>query len=158
MFAPGVPALMKEFHSDNDELASFVVSVYVLGLAAGPLIIAPMSELYGRLPCYHVCNGLFVIFTVACALSTNLNMLIGFRLLEGIAGSAPLTIGGGSIADVIPQEKRGIAMALFALGPLLGPVIGPAGGGYLAQAKGWRWVFWLIAIIVSTCSWEGFTR
>lgn len=149
MFAPGIPAVMSEFQSTNTELASFVVSVYVLGYAFGPLIIAPFSELYGRLIVYHVCNVMFVIFTVACAVASNLNMLIGFRFLEGTFGSCPLTIGGGTIADMIPQEKRGGFMAIWALGPLLGPVIGPVIGGYLSQAKGWRWVFWLIAIIVS---------
>jgi len=149
MFAPGIPDVMSEFHSTNTQLASFVVSVYVLGYAFGPLIIAPFSELYGRLIVYHVCNVMFVVFTIACAVSSNLNMLIGFRFLEGTFGSCPLTIGGGTIADIIPQEKRGGFMAIWALGPLLGPVIGPVIGGYLSQAKGWRWVFWLIAIIVS---------
>lgn len=149
MFAPGIPAVMSEFHSTNTQLASFVVSVYVLGYAFGPLLIAPLSELYGRLIVYHVCNVMFVIMTVACAVSSNLNMLIGFRFLEGTFGSCPLTLGGGTIADIIPQEKRGGFMAIWALGPLLGPVIGPVIGGYLSQAKGWRWVFWLIAIIVS---------
>lgn len=148
MFAPGVPEVMREFHSTNQELASFVVSVYILGYAVGPLIIAPLSELYGRLPIYHVCNVLFVILTVACAVSSNLNMLIAFRFFEGCAGSAALTIGGGTIADVIVQEKRGGAMAIWAMGPLLGPVIGPVAGGFLTQAKGWRWVFWVIAIAV----------
>ena len=140
---------MREFHSSNLTLASFVVSVYVLGYAIGPLVIAPLSELYGRLPVYHVCNVLFVVFTVACAVSTNLNMLIGFRFLEGTFGSCPLTIGGGTIADMIVQEKRGGVMSIWALGPLMGPVIGPVAGGYLSQAKGWRWVFWVIAIAVS---------
>lgn len=149
MFAPGIPDVMSEFQSTNTQLASFVVSVYVLGYAFGPLIIAPLSELYGRLIVYHVCNVMFVIMTIACAVSSNLNMLIGFRFLAGTFGSCPLTIGGGSIADMIPQEKRGGVMAVWALGPLLGPVIGPVIGGYLSQAKGWRWVFWLIAIIVS---------
>lgn len=150
MFAPGVPEVMAQFKSNNDELASFVVSVYVLGYAFGPLIIAPLSELYGRLVIYHICNIMFVILTVACAVASNLNMLIGFRFLEGTFGSAPLTIGGGTIADMIKQEKRGGVMAVWAMGPLLGPVIGPAIGGYLTQAKGWRWVFWLIAIVVRT--------
>ena len=149
MFAPGIPDVMSEFKSTNTQLASFVVSVYVLGYAFGPLIIAPLSELYGRLPVYHVCNVMFVMFTVACAVASNLNMLIGFRFLEGTFGSAPLTIGGGTIADMIPQEKRGGVMAIWAMGPLMGPVIGPVIGGYLSQAKGWRWVFWLISIVVS---------
>lgn len=141
---------MREFESTNHELGAFSVSIYILGYAFGPLLIAPLSELYGRLPLYHVCNGLFVVLTIACALATNLNMLIGFRFVEGLFGSCPLTIGGGTIADMIPQQKRGGVMAIWALGPLMGPVIGPVAGGYLAQAKGWRWVFWVIAITVSS--------
>ena len=148
MFAPGVPEVMTEFKSTDINLSSFVVSVYVLGYAFGPIIIAPLSELYGRLPLYHTCNVLFVILTVACALSSDLNMLIGFRFLEGTFGSAPLTIGGGTIADMIIQEKRGGVMAIWAMGPLMGPVIGPVAGGFLSQAKGWRWVFWVIAMAV----------
>lgn len=164
MFAPGVPEVMTEFKSTNVELASFVVSVYILGMsivtfairwlinlgyAIGPLIIGPLSELYGRLPIYHTCNVLFVIFTIACAVSTNLNMLVVFRFFEGCSGSAPLTIGGGSLADMIIQERRGGAMAIWALGPLMGPVVGPVAGGFLSQAAGWRWVFWVLAIAVS---------
>ena len=146
MFAPGVPQVMREFNSTNEELASFVVSIYVLGYACGPLIIAPMSELYGRKPVYNVCNVFFVIFTIACAVSSSLGMLTVFRFFEGVFGSCPLTIGGGTIADMIVQEKRGGVMAIWALGPLMGPVIGPVAGGYVTQAKGWRWVFWIITM------------
>ncbi|PMD29208.1 MFS multidrug transporter [Hyaloscypha variabilis F] len=147
MFAPGVPQLMVDFKSTNSELASFVVSVFVLGFAVGPLFVAPLSENYGRLWVFHTCNILFLTFTVACAVSNSLNMLIVFRFLAGC--SAPYTIGSGTIADLIVQEKRGVAMSLFSMGPLMGPIIGPVAGGYLAQAKGWRWVFWLISIIDS---------
>jgi multidrug resistance protein len=146
MFAPGVPQLMVDFKSTNSELASFVVSVFVLGFAVGPLFVAPLSENYGRLWVFHTCNLLFLSFTVACAVSNNLNMLIVFRFLAGC--SAPYTIGSGTIADLIVQEKRGVAMALFGMGPLMGPIIGPVAGGFLAQATGWRWVFWVITIIV----------
>jgi hypothetical protein len=122
MFAPGVPQLMAEFKSTNVLLASFVVSVYVLGFAFGPLFLAPLSEIYGRLPIYHVCNVGFLALTIACAVSTNLNMLIAFRFLEGVFGSAPLTNGGGTIADLFVQEKRGRAMSTFAMGPIVGPI------------------------------------
>ncbi len=152
MFAPGIPQLMAEFKSNNIELAAFVVSVYVLGFATGPLVLAPLSEMYGRVPIYHATNILFIVFTVACAVSSNLNMLIGFRFLEGCMGSAVLTNGGGTIADLIRQEHRGAAMSVFVVGPLLGPVIGPVAGGFLAQAKGWRWVFW-----GTYCSLRGYT-
>lgn len=143
---------MASYHETSNILAGFVVSIYILGFAIGPLIIAPMSELYGRYWCYNVCNFLFVVFTIACAVSNSLGMLIAFRLLAGCAGSAPLTIGGGTIADIFPQEKRAGAMAIWAIGPLLGPVIGPVCGGFLVQAKGWRWVFWILAIFGGTAS------
>jgi MFS family permease len=58
MFAPGLEQVMREFRSTNSSLASFVVSVYILGYAVGPLFMAPLSELYGRLPVYHVSNAL----------------------------------------------------------------------------------------------------
>lgn len=60
MFAPGVPALMREFGSASPELGSFCVSVYVLGFAAGPMVFAPLSELYGRPRVYNVANVGFI--------------------------------------------------------------------------------------------------
>ncbi|KAF4335546.1 multidrug resistant [Fusarium beomiforme] len=147
IFSPSIEQVMNEFHSKNPELASFIVSVYLLGYCFGPLVIAPLSEIYGRLPLYHTCNVLFVVFTVACAKAPSLGSLIGFRLLSGLAGSCPLTIGAASLADMISAEKRGAAMGSWALGPLFGPVVGPIAGGYLSAAKGWRWSFWVVAIV-----------
>lgn len=54
---------------------------------------------------------------------------------------------GGSFADMLPPEKRGVVMSFFIMGPILGPIIGPIGGGFLAAKMGWRWVFWLVAIV-----------
>ncbi|KIV95065.1 hypothetical protein PV10_02764 [Exophiala mesophila] len=146
MVAPGVPLIMREFQSTDSTIASFIVSIYVLGYALGPLFLAPLSEVYGRAYVYYACNSQFVIWTMACALAPNMGTLLFFRVLSGIAGSCVITIGGGTIADLIVQEKRGGAMALFALGPLIGPVIGPVSGGFLSEAAGWRWVFWVITI------------
>ncbi|ETN39020.1 uncharacterized protein HMPREF1541_07062 [Cyphellophora europaea CBS 101466] len=146
MVAPGIPLIMRDFNLSNETIGSFIVSIYVLGYAVGPLFIAPLSEVYGRLPVYHTCNFFFFIWTLACALAPNVGGLLAFRLLAGLAGSCPITIGGGSIADLFSQSERGAAMALFALGPLFGPVIGPVAGGYLSQAAGWRWVFWVLTI------------
>lgn len=116
--------MLEDFDSSSVILASFVVSVYLIGYAFGPLLCAPMSELYGRLPVYHITNALFIIFTIACAVAPSLDSLIGFRFLAGAAGSAPLVLGGGSVADLYSREERGSKMALFAMGPLLGPVAG----------------------------------
>ena len=59
-----------------------------------------------------------------------------------------MTNGGGTIADIVPTHRRGAAMSLFTVGLLVGPVIGPIAGSYLADAAGWRWNFWLLAIMV----------
>ncbi|KAM5348548.1 hypothetical protein ACJ41O_008372 [Fusarium nematophilum] len=147
IFAPSIEQVMAEFHSTNQQLASFIVSVYLLGYCFGPLVVAPLSEMYGRLPLYNICNVLFVVFNIACAKSPNLASLIVFRLLAGLAGCCPLTLGAGTLADMISQEKRGAAMSSWVLGPLLGPVIGPIAGGYLSQSKGWRWSFWVVSIV-----------
>ncbi|KAI1502200.1 polyamine transporter 3 [Biscogniauxia marginata] len=147
MFAPGVPSIMAEFHSTSSVTATFLVSIYVLGFAFGPLIIAPLSEIYGRRPLYIFGNILFAIFTAATGLSTSIGMLLAFRLLMGITGSVPSTIGSGSIVDFMPIEQRGRAISAWALGPLLGPIIGPIAGGYLVQGAGWRWTYWLLLIV-----------
>ncbi|EXJ78950.1 hypothetical protein A1O3_08450 [Capronia epimyces CBS 606.96] len=152
MVAPAIPLIMKEFHTTDTTIGSFIVSIYILGYAVGPLFLAPLSEVYGRLPVYHVCNLMFVIWTIACALAPSVGPMLVFRLFAGIAGSCPITIGAGSIADLTVPEKRGVAMALWTLGPLLGPVIGPVAGGFLGQAAGWRWIFWLVTIAAGVAS------
>ena len=127
MISPATADVMASFHSTNETLGVFVTSVYILGYSFGPLVIAPLSELYGRAIVYNVCNFILLIFTVACALAKNLDSLIVFRLFASIATSCPLTLGAGTIADMISRDKRGLAMALWVLGPLVGPTIGPLG-------------------------------
>ncbi|KAL5329826.1 hypothetical protein ACEPPN_003345 [Leptodophora sp. 'Broadleaf-Isolate-01'] len=156
MFAPAVPDMMKDFQTDSPAMASLVVSVYVIGFALGPLLFAPLSEIYGRLFVYHISNILFLAFTVGCALSTQTGMFVAFRLLAGCVGATPLVLGGASIADIIPPEQRGAAMTLWGAGQLFGPVIGPVGGGFLNEAAGWRWIFWLILILGGLTSLLGF--
>jgi multidrug resistance protein len=155
-FAPGVPQLMDEFNNDSTLLSGFVVSVYVLGFAIGPLAIAPLSEMYGRLPLYHTCGIMFAIFNIACAVAGNLTQLIVFRLLAGCFGAAPLALGGGTIADLARPETRATAMAIWTLGPTVGPVIGPVAGGFICKNLGWRWNFWIIAIAAGVVMALGF--
>ncbi|KAI9737959.1 MAG: hypothetical protein M1834_009329 [Cirrosporium novae-zelandiae] len=146
-FAPGVPTLMREFGSSSTTLSEFVVSVYVLGFAAGPIVLAPLSEMFGRVPIYHICNLGYAAFSIACAEATSLNMLIVFRFCQGWFGAAPIANGGGTVADLITQRERGRALAIFSMGPMIGPIVGPIIGGFLNAAAGWRWVFWLLTII-----------
>ncbi|GJC82574.1 efflux pump rdc3 [Colletotrichum liriopes] len=147
MFAPGIPRIMVEFGETSAVASTFVLSIYILGFAFGPLAIAPMSEVFGRERLYIWGNIPFAVFSVGVAFSKNMAMMMAFRFLMGLIGAVPLTIGSGSIADVMPVELRGRALSAWALGPLLGPSVGPIAGGYLIQAAGWRWVFWLVAIM-----------
>lgn len=116
MFAPGVPDVLREFHETSDTLAALVVSVFLLGFAVGPLLISPLSEIYGRRPVYVVCNVGFIVFTVACAVASSMPQLIVFRFFAGCFGVSPVTLGGATIADMIAREKRGTAMSLYAMG------------------------------------------
>jgi MFS family permease len=118
---------MEEFGSTNNSLSALILSVYLIGNCFGPLVIAPLSELYGRSIMYNVCNVLFLVFVIGCALAPNLSSFIVFRLMSGLFGACPLTVGAGSIADVMLPEKRGSAMSFWFLGPLLGPAIAPIG-------------------------------
>lgn len=122
MFAPGAQDLVKEFGITNTIVASLTVTIYLLGFCLGPLILSSLSETYGRLIVYHICNVVYIGFTVGCALSTDTGMFLAFRLLCGIAASSPMAIGGGTIADLHVEAERGKAMAIFGMGPLLGPV------------------------------------
>lgn len=165
MFAPGAAELADEFNITNSTVTAMTVSLYVLGFALGPLLLAPLSELYGRLIVYYFCNLVYIAFTFGCAFSTNVAMFLVFRIIAGCAASGPMSIGGGTVADLFVQEERGKAMALFTVGPLLGPVslspltvllhcltcyqvIGPIIGGFVSENVGWRWTFRILLILV----------
>lgn len=76
-----------------------------------------------------------------------LTVEIRFRFLAGTAGSAPLGLGAGVLADIWNSQELAFAMALFALGPLAGPVIAPVISGFVVENVDWRWVFWILTIV-----------
>lgn len=151
-----------EFHNKSAILDSLTVSIFVLGFAVcisvsrpllfpniiqiGPLILAPLSEIYGRHIVLNCSNAFLTIWQLGCALAPNIGSLVIMRFLGGIGGSACLGIGGGVIADLFPIQQRGLANAMFVVGPLFGPVVGPIIGGFIAQEAGWRWCYWVIFI------------
>ena len=106
MLAPGVQLVMKDFNTSSTTFATFVVSIFVLGFACEPLLLASLSELYGRVIIYNITNVLFLSFIILCAVSQNQSMLLAFRFLSGFTGVATITIGSGTIADIMSREKR----------------------------------------------------
>ena len=160
--APGVPSIMHELDINN-VLGTFVISIFVLGQITGPLLLAPISDSHGRLLVYHLSNLSFVIWNVACALAPNTSALLIFRLFAGCAAAGPLAIGRSSIEDMFlykkmdegprfldftPNSSLERSLILLPIASLLGPCIGPVFGGYLVEKEGWRWTFWLVAIVV----------
>lgn len=112
----------------------------------GPLVLAPLSEIYGRRVVLSGANWFFVVWQIGCALAPNLPAIIIFRFLAGCGGSGCLTLGAGVIADLFPVHQRGAATSLWSMGPLMGPVVGPIVGGFVGQDLGWRWIFWILLI------------
>lgn len=137
IFAPGIPFVNADFHNSSQLLGSFAVSVYILGFAFGPLFLSPLSEIYGRYIVLNCSNAFFCAFTLGCALAPDLEGLIAMRFLAGVGGSACLTIGTGVIADMFVPAQRGKAVAIYSMGILFGPILGPLCGGFIAQQIGW---------------------
>lgn len=133
--------------------------MFLLGFGSGPLLLAPLSETFGRRPIYVVCFSVFTITQIPCALATNINMLIGFRFLSGFFGSASIANGGGTISDMYNALERTRVVGWYILGPLtgtsilllsetnLGPALGPIIGGFMSESLSWRWTFWLMLIL-----------
>ncbi|KAJ5287196.1 MFS multidrug transporter [Penicillium angulare] len=152
MFSPAVSFVGEELDVTNETILSFSVSIYLLGYACGPLLLAPLSEIYGRRVVLSCANWFLVVWQIGCALAPNIQTLIICRLFAGIGGSGPLTLGAGAIADMFPIEQRGLATSIWSLGPLIGPCVGPLAGGFMGETIGWRWVFWVLLILGAVVS------
>ena len=131
----------------SEEVALLSITLFVVGFGVGPMIFAPLSEVYGRRIIYGTTLLVAVVFVVPGAVAKNIATLLVARAIDGIAFSAPMTLVGGTMADLWKSEERGIPMAAFSAAPFIGPAIGPLAGGFLSDAVGWRWLYWLHLIL-----------
>lgn len=106
-FVPAIPLVMEKFNIGR-EVAVLPLSLYTLGFTIGPILAAPLSELYGRRSIYWATMPLLLIFTAIAASSTNITILIVFRFLAGFGGSGALAVGAGKSP---PQTYAGGPMA-----------------------------------------------
>ncbi|KAF7558867.1 hypothetical protein G7046_g5295 [Stylonectria norvegica] len=148
-YSGGLSELIIQFRVST-EVVILGMSLFVLGFAVGPLLWAPLSELYGRQKLFFISYAALTAFNAGAAGAPTMAALIVLRFFAGAFGSSPLTNAGGVIADMFNASERGSATALFAMAPFLGPTIGPIVGGYLGEAEGWRWVEGLMAIFTGT--------
>ncbi|PWN44780.1 MFS general substrate transporter [Ceraceosorus guamensis] len=155
--APALPEMAEEFGVTSEIQRNLMLSIFVLAFALGPLVLAPISEVYGRTLVLQITTVFFVIFMIACCVAQNYAQIVAFRFLAGLGGSASLVVGGGSISDMFINEQRGSAMSLYSMGPLLGPCVGPIIGGFIVQElQEWRWTFGVVAIGTAAFSVIGF--
>jgi multidrug resistance protein len=148
-YSGGIDQILSTFNVGT-EVATLGISLFVLGFAIGPLLWAPMSELYGRQVLFFGTYAALTVFNAGAAGSQNIQTLLILRFFAGAFGSSPLTNAGGVIADMFPASQRGLAMSVFASAPFLGPTLGPIAGGFLGETEGWRWVEGLMAIFTGT--------
>ena len=143
---------MTEFNI-NRTTALLSGTLYMLGLAFGPLITAPLSEFIGRRRLYLVTSSSIIAFAGGSGAARNFATLLICRFLCGFLGSAGVAIGAGTIIDVWGMAKAGgaggLARLLFICGPFVGPSMGPLAGAYVMHEHhgDWRWTQWTVALI-----------
>ena len=106
----------------SEEVALLPITLFVVGFGVGPLVFAPISEWVGRKVVYVSTLAVAVVFVIPCAVAPNIGTLLVCRLIDGIAFSAPMTLVGGTLADLWRNEERGVPMAAFSAAPFCGPV------------------------------------
>ncbi|GAA5994674.1 hypothetical protein JCM5350_000375 [Sporobolomyces pararoseus] len=144
-------SIQDELHTSNT-LTYIALSTFNIAFGAAPLILAPLSELYGRSSILLISTIGFAIFLIPQALATNIQTLIITRFFYGCFGSTGVALGGGILAEVWSDEERGLSMALFSLSATAPTGLGPVAFGYLSQIKGFRTVNWVLFALASLLS------
>lgn len=144
LYVSGVEEIVLQFHI-SQELAISGLTFYLIGLALGPVLMAPLSEIIGRRWIYITTFPVSMLFTMGIGLSKNIRSILILRFFCGYVASPALSIAGGTITDIWGNSPAdmSIAVALFCVAPFLGPVIGPIIGGFAAEHKGWKWTMWV---------------
>ncbi|KAF8187021.1 multidrug resistance protein 4 [Mycena galopus ATCC 62051] len=155
IMAPGLSEIRTRYDIESETVLAMTLSIFLLSFGIGPLILAPLSEMYGRKWVLHIGNFLSILFNLGCAFAPSTTALLLLRFLTGLSGSAPVACGPAVISDLFNERERASAMAVFTLVPVIGPVIGPICGGFIAQTVGVRYVFFVLAGVTAFASLVG---
>ncbi|KAF8847566.1 MFS general substrate transporter [Acephala macrosclerotiorum] len=147
IYAPAVPDVMKAFDV-SETIATVPLTTYVLGLAFGPMLSAPISEMFGRLGTYRFTVPISALFTLGAGFAPNITALCLLRFFAGFFGGAPLPVSAGTAADMFRAREFAIAGSILLYFPFLGPAIGPVVGGFATQHNRWKWSQYVLAIVM----------
>ncbi len=134
---------------------TWVLTSYIVASAVALPITGWLADRIGRKQLFLIAIGGFVAASMLCGLAQNLGQMIGFRVLQGVCGAFLVPLSQSIMLDAYPKEKHGQAMALWGMGIMLGPIMGPVIGGWLTENFNWRWVFYvnlpvgLLALVLS---------
>ncbi|MEA2680564.1 MAG: transporter, family, multidrug resistance protein, partial [Candidatus Binataceae bacterium] len=137
-----LPHMQGSFSASVDEIA-WVVTSYLV--AAG--IMIPMTgwiaERYGRKRYFVASITMFIVSSAMCGVAQSLNQIVLFRLLQGAAGAAMMPLSQAILMETFPPREQAMAMAVWGIGMMVAPIMGPTIGGWITDAWSWRWNFYI---------------
>jgi DHA2 family multidrug resistance protein len=137
-----LPHMAGSVSASADQI-TWVLTSYIVASAILTPMTGWLAGRFGRKSVFMVSIIGFTIASALCGAATSLTQIVLFRLLQGAFGAALVPLSQAVLMDVYPPEQQGPAMAIWGMGALLGPIVGPALGGWLTDAFSWRWVFYI---------------
>ena len=137
-----LPYIQGSVSASQDQIA-WVLTSYI---AAAAIMTPPTGYLAGRFgvkPLFLVCVAGFTVASMLCGMAQSLVEIVLFRILQGMFGAALVPLSQSVLLGIYPPERQGFAMALFGVGVMAGPVLGPVLGGWLTENYSWRYVFYI---------------
>ena len=137
-----LPHIAGNLSAGVDE-STWVLTSYLVSNAIVLPLTGWFSTLFGRKRFYMGCVVIFTVSSLLCGLAPNLGLLVFFRILQGAGGGGLQPISQAILVESFPKNKQGMAMAIYGMGVVLAPIIGPTLGGWITDNYTWRWIFFI---------------
>ena len=150
-----LPQMQGALSATQDQIA-LVITFNIVATAVATPLTGWLVARFGQRRLLLFCVTAFTISTLFCGLAGSLEMLVVFRVFQGLCGAPLAPLSQAIVLASYPLEKRGTATAIFGMGVVIGPLIAPTVGGYLSEEYSWRWVFFMIVpfgVISLLCCW-----
>src|SRR3954454_13830466 len=123
--------------------ANWVLTSYIVAAAIMTPPTGWLAGRFGRKRLFIAQVAGFTVASILCGAAQSLSQMVLFRLLQGMCGASLVPLSQAVLLDSWPKEKHGSAMALWGVGVMVGPILGPTLGGWLTDSYSWRWVFYV---------------